>query len=402
MKLPSIIYTLFIATFLERFSTFLIIPFLSIYLSKQFQYSGFEIGVIVSMFAVSSLFMSFIAAPFVDKINKKIIIYTGLLLVTLSFVTFPFINTFQGFILFTIVNSVGNSFLSPTYKAMIAIFSDQSNKHIVFNIRYYIINISAVLGPLLSTQIQQFGIHFICNIIVSAYVLNTIIFTFTFIKNNHNFQISVKQKQSTIKDTLMIAMKNKAFLLLMIGLILFVFGYNVMSGVLPQYFALDHTQVEASKRFALLLSINGVTVLTCQYFIFKFSRWTSIRTSIIVGGVLMPIGLFFMGVMDHLLYQGMAMVLFTLGEMLVFTMVDIQIDELSEENYKGSYYSLAGLQKLGGLLAPLLGGLLLDHLHNSIELFGILSLISFVSIIFFVMSYKESINHSHVTQDMAQ
>lgn len=402
MRLPKIIYTLFIATFLERFSAFLIIPFLSIYLSKNFQYSGLEIGIIVSMFAISALFMSFVAAPFVDKINKKIIIYSGLILVTVSFAYFPLIHTFEGFILFTIINSIGNSFLSPTYKAMIAIFSDASNKHVVFNIRYYIINISAVLAPLLSTQIQQFGINVICNIIVGAYLLNTIIFTITFLKENHNFQISVEQKHSTIKDTFMIAFKNKAFLLLMIGLILFVFGYNVMSSILPQYFALEHSQIEASKRFALLLSINGITVLTCQYFVFKFSRWTSLKLAIIVGGILMPIGLFFMGVMDQILLQGLAMVLFTLGEMLVFTMVDIRIDELSEDNYKGSYYSLAGLQKVGALFAPIFGGVLLDYLHNSIELFGILALISFACIIFFVMSYRKGINDSQVIQDMTQ
>jgi hypothetical protein len=57
----------------------------------------------------------------------------------------------------------------------------------------------------------------------------------------------------------------------MIGQILFVFGYNVMSSILPQFFAIDNSQVEASKLFAFLLSVNGITVLTCQYFIFKFS-----------------------------------------------------------------------------------------------------------------------------------
>lgn len=75
MKLSNIIYTLLIATFLERFSFFLSIPFLSIYLSKNFQFSGLQIGIIISMFAITALFMSFIAAPFIDKVNKKVIIY---------------------------------------------------------------------------------------------------------------------------------------------------------------------------------------------------------------------------------------------------------------------------------------------------------------------------------------
>lgn len=392
MKLPNIIYTLLIATFLERFSFFLIIPFLSIYLSKNFHFSGFQIGIIISMFAITSLFMSFFAAPFIDKINKSMIIYIGLFLATLSFAVFPLINHFPGFILFSIINSIGNSLLSPTYKTMIAKIVDQTHKHLVFNIRYFIINISAVLAPLLSTQIQHLGVGVICNIIVIAYFINTAIFTYAFLKERNNFKTSTMTQKSTFIVLILIALKNRAFLLLIIGQILFVFGYNVMTSILPQFFAIDNSQVEASKLFALLLSVNGITVLTCQYFVFKFSQITSIKTAIIAGSTLMPIGLFFMGTLSNFVFQATAMILFTLGEMLVFTMIDIRIDEISEKDYKGSYYSLAGLQKIGALLAPLIGGVLLDKINNSIELFSILSIISLISVVFFIMSYKEITN----------
>ncbi|PTH11098.1 MFS transporter, partial [Staphylococcus capitis] len=47
-NLPEITYILFLATFLERFSYFLIIPFLSIYLAQNYHLSGLEIGLVVS------------------------------------------------------------------------------------------------------------------------------------------------------------------------------------------------------------------------------------------------------------------------------------------------------------------------------------------------------------------
>lgn len=320
------------------------------------------------------------------------IIYIGLFLATLSFAVFPLINHFSGFILFSIINSIGNSLLSPTYKTMIAKFVDQTHKHLVFNIRYFIINISAVLAPLLSTQIQHLGVGVICNIIVITYFINTAIFTYTFFKERNNFKTSTMTQKSALIDLILIALKNKAFLLLIIGQVLFVFGYNIMSSILPQFFAIDNSQVEASKLFALLLSVNGITVLTCQYFVFKFSQITSIKTAIISGSTLMPIGLFFMGALGNFVFQALAMILFTLGEMLVFTMIDIRIDEISEKDYKGSYYSLVGLQKIGALLAPLIGGALLDKISNSIELFSILSITSLISVVFFIMSYKETTN----------
>lgn len=84
------------------------------------------------------------------------------------------------------------------------------------------------------------------------------------------------------------------------------------------------------------------------------------------------------------------MVVFTLGEMSVFTMIDIRIDEISSVTHKGSYYSLAGLQNIGALSAPLIGGVLIDNITKGVLLFGILSLISLCSVIFFRRSNSQS------------
>lgn len=389
-KLPTIIYTLFVATFLERFSYFLIIPFLSIYLSKNFEYSGFKIGIVISMFAITALFMSFIAAPYIDRVNKKVIIYLGLFLSTSSFFSFSFINNFLGFVIFSIINSTGNSLLSPTYKTLIANYSSESKKHIIFNIRYYIINISSTLAPLLSTQLQKLGVHIICNMIVLAYFINASIFSYTFFKGNNNMKNTNTKRKSPFLNYFSIFYKNKTFLFLVIGQILFVFGYTLMSSILPQYFAINKTESEASELFGFLLSINGITVITCQYLVFKFSKITSITYSITVGAILLPIGLFLLGTLDNIILLSVAMIIFTLGEMLVYTMIDIRIDEISEPQHKGSYYSLSGLQNIGSLLAPLIGGILLDHINNGILLFSILSIISVMSVIFFKISHRSN------------
>lgn len=163
-----------------------------------------------------------------------------------------------------------------------------------------------------------------------AYFINITIFTYTFLKKKSSFKTQAINEKIPFSNLIGFALKNKVFLYLIIGQILFVFGYNIMSSILPQYFAIHPSQLEASKLFAFLLSVNGVTGLTCQYFVYKFSQITTIKTAIIIGSILMPTGLFFMGALNAILLQCLSMVLFTLGEMLVFTMIDIRIDELSE------------------------------------------------------------------------
>ena len=387
-NLPEITYILFLATFLERFSYFLIIPFLSIYLAQNYHFSGLEIGLVVSTFAITSLFMSFIAAPFIDKIDKKIIIFVGLFLSSMSFLCFPLISKYIFFIIFALVNSIGSSLLSPTYKTILALFTEKKDKELVFNVRYYLVNISATLAPLLSVQLQFLGVNIICYIIFMAYCINFNAFVYAFfilkldLKNKNNtLKIDINRIYTTFRD-------DRAYSCLVIGLVLFMFGYTVMTSILPQFFASHYQNTDASKLFALLLSINGITVITCQFFVYFFSKRTSIKTAMITGAALLPMSLFVLGTVDDIIFKCIAMVVFTLGEMLVFTMMDIRIDELSDCNYKGTYYSLAGLQNLGALLVPIIGGLCLDRIQQDWLLFGLLSIITSFSILFFYKSNK--------------
>ena len=84
----------------------------------------------------------------------------------MSFLCFPLISKCLFFVIFALVNSIGSSLLSPTYKTILALSTDKMYKEFVFNIRYYLVNISATLAPLVSVQLQFLGVHIICYIIL--------------------------------------------------------------------------------------------------------------------------------------------------------------------------------------------------------------------------------------------
>ncbi|MGE6950369.1 hypothetical protein [Staphylococcus hominis] len=74
--------------------------------------------------------------------------------------------------------------------------------------------------------------------------------------------------------------------------------------------------------------------------------------------------------------------------MLVFTTIDIRIDEITDKYNKGAYYSLLGLQNIGSLLAPVIGGLIITQFKSGMLIFSILSLITSFSIVLFYKSNK--------------
>ena len=98
-----------------------------------------------------------------------------------------------------------------------------------------------------------------------AYCINFNAFVYAFfilkldLKNKNNtLKIDINRIYTTFRD-------DRAYSCLVIGLVLFMFGYTVMTSILPQFFASHYQNTDASKLFALLLSINGITVITCQF-----------------------------------------------------------------------------------------------------------------------------------------
>ncbi|WP_371266482.1 hypothetical protein, partial [Mycobacteroides abscessus] len=70
---------------------------------------------------------------------------------------------------------------------------------------------------------------------------------------------------------------------------------------------------------------NGVIALTCQYFIYLLNKRYSHKSCIILGAITLTLGLFTFGLTENIVLLAFAMIVFTMGEMLVFTTIDIRI-----------------------------------------------------------------------------
>nr|WP_258458182.1 MFS transporter [Staphylococcus aureus] len=301
----------------------------------------------------------------------------------ISFLLFPSIHSYWGFLSFSIINTVASTILSPTYKTLLTMYSKTFQKELVFNIRYYLINIAAALGPFLSTQIQKvFSLKIVCLLIALIYLINFFFFLFSSIKEK-----SIEKSKFNYLESFSIIKQNRTYIYLLLGSVFFVFGYSQILSTIPQYFALKlHSY--ATSIYGYLLSINGIVALTCQYFIYLLSKRYSQKLCILLGAIVLTFGLFTIGLTENIFLLTFSMIVFTIGEMLMFTTMDIRIDEITDEQNKGSYYSLLGLQNIGSLLAPIIGGLVITQFHSGIIIFSIISLITSLSIIFIYKSNR--------------
>jgi len=95
--------------------------------------------------------------------------------------------------------------------------------------------------------------------------------------------------------------------------------------------------------------------------------------------------------MGHSLFLLLAGVfVFTVGEVLMFTMMDMLIDRIAKPEWKGTYFGTIGFNNIGNVVAPIVGGLLLDRfaLQSGFSVFAPLALLTACGLPFLWAAHK--------------
>ncbi|TQR18899.1 MFS transporter [Psychrobacillus vulpis] len=386
-KFNVVISTILISIFIARFGTFLVLPYLTLFLLDEFDYSGVQIGTIISTLALSKLIVSFFIGPYIDKYPKDKVIFAGLVGYFISYMYFPFIDQYVGFIIFAAILGVSQAIVEPTYRVLLSLYTEPENRRFIFNIRYFLINISAAIAPLTSVYFQKFGTDTLFFTVGFIFLVNIITFALLF-KKYPIKQETTNSKKVSIFQSFYVFKKDYGFTLFIVALIFISFGYSQFDSTLSQYLGITFNHELALKYFAWLITTNAITVLVIQYFVYKLGEVISTTACLIIGSTCLSVGLLLFGQSEHILFLIFAMVIFTAGEVLVFTMTDVHIDEICEDHEKGTYFALSGVSSIGKIAGPSLGGFLLDVLNGGSIVFIIIGVITVLALPSFYLSDK--------------
>ena len=85
----------------------------------------------------------------------------------------------------------------------------------------------------------------------------------------------------------------------------------------------------------------------------------SIYASLKIGIIIFSIGLFLFGVSNSAWMFIASMIVFSVGEIFCFPMMNAVIEEIAPADQKGTYLGAGQLKNIGGFVGPILGGWLL-------------------------------------------
>ncbi|GAC92018.1 major facilitator superfamily permease [Anoxybacillus flavithermus NBRC 109594] len=371
-KLHPISITIIIGTLFARMAMFMTIPFLAIYLTSVKGVSASLAGAIIGISSIVGLFGGFFGGYFSDRYGKEKMMKMSLLMWTFVFIGFATAESVWTFFLLNALNGLCRSFFEPSSRALLSQVTKQEHKLLVFNLRYAAINVGAAIGPLVGLKIgasSSTTAFFVTSFVYFLYfiLLLTLFSEYTIEKH------SDASEHVTLRNAVNVLGNDRVFLFTVIGMILGVTGYSQFNSTIPQYLSQYKDGVQL---FSYLIVFNAITVLVVQYPVSRIGKHYSALTSIMLGIGAVALGLFGFGLFTAVPMLFVSMFVLTVGEVMMFSMIEIFIDQISPQHMKGLYFGSMGFTAIGNAAGPWIGGLMLEHLGygNHLLIFTLLAL----------------------------
>ncbi|WP_043930755.1 MDR family MFS transporter [Bacillus sp. EB01] len=384
-NLHPLVINILIGTMFGRMATSMSIPFLAIYLTQVKNVSPGQTGLIIAVSSLVGICTSFAGGYLSDRLGRKVVLFVSIFLWAGVFVLFGMAETVSGFFAANALNGFCKSIFEPASRALLADLTEPKNRLAIFNLRYTAINVGVIFGPLLGFYFGSSESTSAFFIAAGVYVLYGISLIVTYKKTGYsgaNLKGTANQKPVRFADAARIAINDRILLLALIGNILAVLAYAQFNSTLPQFLSGSLGGDKGAALFSGLLILNAVTVITIQYPLLAFIKRYPPILSIMAGNLISSISVLLFAFADSVPLWGAVIFLFTIGEVLMFSMTDAFLDSIAKPDLRGTYFGAMGFTQIGNIAGPSLGGFLLSWFGFSdpLPVFGILAGISLLGV----------------------
>ena len=356
-----LVWIILSGTIFARTASFMAIPFIALYLHNELDASPLIIGLTVGTAPLFSTFGGLIGGYLTDRFERKTVIIITVFVWSLTFLGFAFAPSASFFIVLNALNGLCRSFFEPGTQALMIDFTEDDKKRRLFTVRYTAINIAAVIGPLLGVWIANLSSASTPFMITGAMYAIYGVFLLFVLNRYPSKQKKLEQNQG-VRHIFQALAKDYVLFMLIVGAILISLGYSQFSSTLPQLIAF-HLE-DAVKIFSYCIVANSITVLTLQYPLTVLTEKMSLYRSLVIGIVIFACGLGLFNVSTAAWMFVASMVVFSIGEIFTFPLMNAAIEEIAPSDQKATYLGAAQLNNIGGFVGPIFGGWLLVQATN--------------------------------------
>jgi len=375
---PNPFKVLVLASFIDMLGGFLLMPFFAIYITSRFGVGMTQVGFLFTIFSAGNIFGGMIGGALADKYGRRSMLLIGLMVSGVGNILMGLVDNLSVFFILAAILGIMGNFGGPARQAMVVDLLPSEKQAEGFGLIRIAMNLAATGGPILGGFLatQSYMLLFIFDAISS---LITAIIVFAVIPETKPENSEGKPEESVMKTIAgyKTVLKDGVYMLFLSVSAIMVIVYMQMNSTLSVFLRDVHGFPLQS--FGLLLSMNALMVVLFQFWIAKkISKYAPMKV-ISIGALFYVVGFGMYGFISAVYLFFIAMMIITIGEMIVTPIQQTAVAMFAPEDKRGRYMAVFGFHwAIPNLFGVLLAGLVMENIGpNWVWYFaGILSLVS--------------------------
>ena len=384
------IWWLSLITLINRAGT-MVVPFLSLYLTKSLDFSLSDVGWIMSAFGMGSLVGSWLGGKLTDLVGYYRIMVISLVGSGFLFVWLQYLDTFNELVFgIFILLAVADMFRPAMFVAVNA-YSKPENKTRSITLIRLAINLGFSAGPavggLIIVSLSYGGLFWIDGItcILAGLLLLKVLHPK---KTKTLDSIEVKNPKSAYRDI--------PYIIFLLSMVLFGVAFLQYFSTIPLYYKDVHMLSE--DKIGLIMAMNGLLICIIEMPLVKWLEDSSFKiiSLILFGGILTALSFIVLNLTGWVGILIIGMLLMTIGEMISFPFSNAFAMQRAKRGNQGEYMALYSITfALSHIIGHNSGMQLIDNFGFEFT-WNVMTIVMIVSI-FILVILKKSLARENQT-----
>lgn len=357
---PPAFWTYNLIVFIDRLGGFMLYPFFALYLTQKFDIGMSTVGILFAVFSISGMIGSALGGAIADRMGRKVVIIFSLVLSSLSALGMGFAPSIPVFVAVVVIVGTLSSIGHPAHEAVVADLLPPNKRAEGYGIIRVVFNVAVIIAPPIAgllisrSYLTLFLVDAVISLISAAIVL--------FALPETRPQTDAHTKPETMKQTFAgygRVFKDTPFVAFIGVTVMMTLVYMNMNSTLGVYLRDQHGLPEI--RYGWLLSINAIMVVALQFWVTRRLEKYRPLLMMAAGSFLYTIGFAMYGFVPTFALFVLAMIIITVGEMVVAPFQQSLVASFAPEDMRGRYMAVSGLSwSIAFTVGPYFAGLMLD------------------------------------------
>ena len=375
--LSSDIWTLSIIMLINR-SGMMVLPFMSIYLTKELGFSLPQAGIVLSVFGAGALAGTFLGGKAADRFGYYPVMFWTLFLQGVMFLILIQVRSFWpicGLIFLT--SAVGEAFRPANFVA-IAAYSSQENRTRALGLQRLAINLGMAIGPAIGGIVATHsGYTWLFIIDAITCMIAAILFRINLKPKEHQQQNTPELKQGVS------AYRDVRYLFFLSLVLLNAIAFFQLFTTLPVFLRDKIGLLESS--IGQLMAYNCLLIVVLELpLIYSLEKWWSKWKIVAIGAIFTGASFMVFNIFGWSFSVAiLVMTVLTIGEILTLPFLSSLAMERSDIGNKGDYMGLYTMvYSLAHILSPTIGMQLASQFGFEVlwYVIGFLSIFTFIGL----------------------